>query len=314
MLSLSISFIVANECTDNEGICVSSCPATYGIQSFNCEGYPITSFCCVPLGDFPCQTTEGYFCSSTLDFNSPSFSGYVPLDYGLKVSSLACPYSSICYEKVFTKYNGAGNYSLSPGDEIHFENDYIIKYVNFNREASWDTQGGMVTGNSANIAIYSGEVNSSNLGENFVATLANIDNLNKEQTKTFNSGFWLHAEPLTGDSNIVDANVFMGSLSSCTDTDAYTIGNTALELSLGKWGRNYYKKGTATEYAENINGQTTNAQTDSCSNNLLTEYYCDNSKLKLETKKCKCIDDSSCKKGFFDAISEWIKKTFGNLN
>ena len=209
IVSICFSFVSANECTDNSGICVSSCPATYWIKSFNCDGYPITSFCCVPIGDFPCQTTEGYTCS-TLDFGS--FEGYVPLDYGLKVSPLACPYSFICYEKTFKIYNGLGNYTLSPGDEVHFEGDYIIKYVNFNKEVSWDTQKGRVTGNSANIAIYHGEVNYSNLGQNFVATLANIDNLNEEETKTFNSGFWLYAKPLTGNSNIVYANVFMESL------------------------------------------------------------------------------------------------------
>jgi hypothetical protein len=240
-------------------------------------------------------------------------SRYTPSDYGLTSSNLGCPFSFICYEKTFKVYNGAGNYSLSPGDEIHFENDYIVKYVNFNRQATWDTINGRVTGNLVAINVYKGEINYSNLGQNFIASLADVNNLDKENIKTFNSGFWLYAEPLSGNSNIVNVEVFMGSLSSCTDTDAYSVGNTALELSLGKWGRNYYQKGLTTENKEDINGRTETKKEDTCSNNRLTEYYCDNGELKSEEKKCKCLDDSTCKKGFFDSISEWLQKTFGNL-
>lgn len=311
-LTLSVGFISANECTDNKGICVKSCPATYSIKSYSCDGYPVDSYCCTPIGEFPCENTEGYTCS-VFDFSS--FEGIGPLNYGLRASPLACPYPLFCYKKEFKIYQGLGNYSLSPGDEVHFEGGYIVKYLIFNENASW--YGGpseIKTGNDAGIYLYKGEVNYSDVSQNQIASIASVTNLDKEEIGTFNSGVWFYANPLIGDSNIVQASVSMGSLSSCIDTDSYTVGNTVLELSLGKWGRNYYKKGTATEYLETIDGRTENSKTDSCSNGVLTEYYCDNGVLKSETKNCECADDFSCKKGFFDAISEWIKKTFGRLN
>jgi hypothetical protein len=211
-----------------------------------------------------------------------------------------------------TTYNGPGNYTLMPGDLVMFDEGYIVKYFNYQENVGYSYKGQQVTGDMATITLFKKSANISVYGDNIYPV--NIFSQDKDEIKTFSNGFWFYASPLRSNSQEVKLSVFTGSLSSCVDTDAYTIGNTVQEQSLGKWGRNYYKKGIATENKEDLNGQKETTNEDSCSSNLLTEYYCDNGNLKSETKKCTCADEGSCNKGFFDSISEWLGNTFGSLN
>jgi hypothetical protein len=320
LIIIMLTFISANECTDNNGICTPSCTEPYKSQNFNCDGYVISSFCCIPEGDFSCQETEGYFCSP---FNVGEKGGFFgipnkdPSEYGLEKSTLNCPLNKFCYKKIFSQYKGEGIYELSPGDEVLLKEGLILKYVSFTKEATWSQGQKEVKGNIANIQLYN-STPTYGAKDRFISGeptgIFSLDNLNPEKTKSFSYGVWFLGEPLAQESEIAKINISIGSLSTCIDTDAYTIGISSIELSTGKWGRNYYKKGLTTENKEDINGKSKTNKEDICSNNLLIEYYCDNGALKSEEKKCKCLDDSTCKKGFFDSISEWIKKRFGNLN
>ena len=211
-----------------------------------------------------------------------------------------------------TTYNGAGNYTLSPGDIIIFNEGYVVKYFNYQENVQFYWLGEQRTGNLATMTLFNSTANLSYYGENIYAI--DIFSSNKDKIQTFSNGFWFYVDALKENSQQIRLEVYIGGLSTCTDTDAYSVGNSALETSTGKWGRNYYKKGLTTENKEDINGQTETKKEDVCSNNKLTEYYCDNNELKSEIKKCKCLDDGACKKGFFDAISEWLGRTFGYLN
>ncbi len=216
---------------------------------------------------------------------------------------------------VFSKtYNGLGTYTLSPGDIITLSHGYTLKYFSYQEGVQWYRGGASVTGNLATISLFNKSANISYYGDSI--TVANLGE-GEDGIRTFSNGFSFTINPLVGGGDRVTLTVSEGSLSSCTDTDAYTLGNTALETSSGNWGRNYYLKGTATENKEDFNGVSETKKEDTCSNSILTEYYCSNSLLKSETKKCTCSNDGACEKGSlgtFDSIKEWLGKLFGIIN
>ncbi|MBS3086754.1 hypothetical protein J4422_03565 [Candidatus Pacearchaeota archaeon] len=212
-------------------------------------------------------------------------------------------------------YRGVGEYNLFPGDVINLNEGYRVKYFSYQENVQYYVLGGVsATDNLATISLFTKEGNIDYYGDSI--PVANLYS-KEEGIRTFTSGFHFTIQPLQKGSNKVTLEVSEGALYSCTDTDAYTIGDTALELASGNWGRNYYKEGITTELSEDKEGIHETKRTDTCLNGGLTEYYCSGGLLLTEKKPCTCKEDGSCEEGslqFIDSVKEWLGKLFGSIN
>lgn len=181
----------------------------------------------------------------------------------------------------FTTHNGAGTYTLSPGDQVTLDNGYFLKYVSYQKDASWQRMQQTVTGDEAYLGLYNGTYDPSNVNQNMAYSFT-ISDIDTEKIKTFSSGFYFNAEPLNKDSKIASVEIKAGELTTCVDTDAGHV-----DSSSKTWGLNYLMKGKATEADETNSGRTEQSQTDSClDSQRLTEWYCFNDKMKSTIYTC----------------------------
>jgi hypothetical protein len=172
-----------------------------------------------------------------------------------------------------TNFNGFGSYTLLPQDEVTLTNGYVLKYINFQTDASWHRLQQLVTGDVADLGLYQ--------GENQVYSFS-VSDIDTEQTKTFSSGFYFYVEPLAKGSQEVKIKIEPGELSVCSDTDA------GRHLTGDTWGLNYNEKGKANENVEGTSGQNQNKGEDVCLDNTkLKEYFCYNNRLKVTEYSCE---------------------------
>ncbi len=210
----------------------------------------------------------------------------------------------------FNKYNGVGTYSMFPGDEVSLEGGYLLKYVNYQKDASWNRFQQLVNGNVAHLGLYNGEIDTTDYSKNQVYSFDTTD-IDTEAINTFSSGFYFNVEILEKDSKEVKIKITTGILSVCHDTDA----GEKYQYTEDTWGLNYNERGKASETVDTIDGQTKNEGEDACLNSIkIKEYFC--YKDRLNSTETYCPDIGSCEEGicisvsFFQKISNWFKKLF----
>lgn len=181
----------------------------------------------------------------------------------------------------YSTYNGVGKYTLAIGDQVILDNGYFLKYTSYQNDASWYRMQQLVTGDVANLALYNGSYNPSNIAQNQVYSFS-VSDIDTEITKTFSNGFYFNVNPLQSNSKLVSIEITSGELTTCTDTDAGHVDSNS-----NTWGINYLMKGKAHETSEGNNGRTERDEEDSClDTKTLREWYCFNNKLKSTDYTC----------------------------